>query len=248
MTKIHAIYRFLAKYFRPRRYARFLKAFPPCKVLDFGGTAVTWQSMPAQFDVTLVNLDPEISGSGLKYEIADACFTPFEDRSFDLAFSNSVIEHVGDEYRQQKFASEMRRCGKGVYCQTPNFWFPIEPHLLTPFVHWIPKFSQSYFCMRYLTLTGWLVKPNREHFEREYQPIRLLKRDDVRGLFPDCEIWEERFLGMTKSFCAVRPSTHASEVAGSERSTIDSLAKGFAASDQIHSLSTSDTWLGSHHE
>jgi hypothetical protein len=87
----------------------------------------------------------------------------------------------------------MSRVGKTVYCQTPNFWFPVEPHLLTPFVHWIPGFTKNY----------WLMRPTREFFDQEFSTIRLLSYAEFRTLFPDCEIWTERVLGLAKSFTAV---------------------------------------------
>ncbi len=203
MPDIHKLYAPISGYFRSKRYERFLAAFPPCRVLDFGGSAQTWSAMP-RFDVTLLNLDASISRSGLKFAVADACEAPFGDRSFDLAFSNSVIEHVGDWSRQQAFAREMQRVADAIYCQTPNFRFPIEPHLLTPFVHWIPGFCQNYFCVRYFTVTGWITKLCRQRFESEYRSVRLLKKRELRVLFPGCEIWEERVWGLIKSFCVVR--------------------------------------------
>jgi hypothetical protein len=47
---------------------------------------------------------------------------PLNQRSCDVAFFNSVIEHVGDWERQHKFAGEMRRIGNAVFCQAPCRW------------------------------------------------------------------------------------------------------------------------------
>jgi hypothetical protein len=54
------------------------------------------------------------------------------DQEYDIAFSNSVIEHVGDWERQAAFASEIRRVGKNLWIQTPAKECPIEPHYLAP--------------------------------------------------------------------------------------------------------------------
>jgi SAM-dependent methyltransferase len=64
---------------------------------------------------------------------------PFGDRSFDVVWSNAVIEHVGDFERQVLFVKEMARVGKQVFFSTPNRGFPIELHTRLPLVHWLPK-------------------------------------------------------------------------------------------------------------
>lgn len=65
---------------------------------------------------------------------------PFEDNTFDIVYSNAVIEHVGCYKKQEKFLDEMIRVAKsGVYFTTPNKYFPIELHTVTIFIHWLPK-------------------------------------------------------------------------------------------------------------
>ncbi len=199
---IHSIYSLIGRPFRNRRSARFRGTFGPCSVLDFGGAGAHWVNLPG-FVVTLINLDGDVPTHGFDLIRADACSAPFPDNAFDLSFSNSLIEHVGNWERQNELVSEMRRCGRMIYCQTPNFWFPIEPHLLMPFAHWIPGFCKSYFCIRYLTPLGLIAKPTKERVMSEYASINLLTKRQVIKLFPDCEIWEEKVLGLTKSFIAV---------------------------------------------
>ena len=62
---------------------------------------------------------------------------PFTDGEFDLVYCSSVIEHVPPA-RRETFARELRRVGRGWFVQTPAFSFPIEPHALLPFAHWLP--------------------------------------------------------------------------------------------------------------
>jgi len=195
----HSIYAVLSKPFRKRRLARFLELFPPCRVVDFGGTASMWSELG--FDVTLLNLDTGLRGD-IAFVCGDVCNAPFRDNAFALSFSNSVIEHVGEWRRQKQMASEMLRCGQMIYCQTPNFWFPIEPHLLMPFAHWIPGFCKNYFCVRYLTPIGLLTKLTRVQFESEFSSIRLLSERDMKSLFPKARIMKERVFGITKSLIA----------------------------------------------
>src|SRR4029077_755886 len=130
--------------FRARRMyhcARLLGLGARTNVLDVGGTPELWELLPAELQprVTLVNMPRAgVNGwSGWLSVGGDGCRLPFRDSAFDVVFSNSVIEHVGGPVGQNAFASEVRRVGRSYWVQTPNYWSPIEPHLLTPFIHWM---------------------------------------------------------------------------------------------------------------
>ena len=118
-------------------------------------------------------------------------------------FSNSVIEHVGTFARQKSFANESRRVGKALWIQTPARSFFIEPHFLTPFIHFFPQPVQSRL-VRNFTLWGVLARPTREEAKQFLSEIRLLSKSEIELLFPDCDIVRERVVGLTKSFIAVR--------------------------------------------
>ena len=75
---------------------------------------------------------------GIRYVQGDACALPFEDGSFDVVFSNAVVEHVGGRERQRQLVSEALRVGRSVFLTTPNRHFPVEVHTRLPFVHWLP--------------------------------------------------------------------------------------------------------------
>jgi SAM-dependent methyltransferase len=65
---------------------------------------------------------------------------PFPDGAFDLGFSNAVVEHVeGGDAGRRRFVSELCRVAGRVFVTTPNRWFPLDPHTLLPFVHWLPR-------------------------------------------------------------------------------------------------------------
>jgi len=65
---------------------------------------------------------------------------PFEDGAFELGFSNAVIEHVaGGRQGQRQFVAELCRVARRVFLTTPNRLFPLDPHTLLPFVHWLPQ-------------------------------------------------------------------------------------------------------------
>jgi len=135
--------------------------------------------------------------------LGDGCALPFADKSFDVLFSNSVIEHVGTWERQQAFAREARRVGRRLWVQTPAREFFIEPHLIAPVIHWLPHSWQRRL-IRNFTVRGWLERPGPRDVEEFLAEVRLLTFAEMQSLFPDCTIMRERFLGLTKSYIAVR--------------------------------------------
>jgi Methyltransferase domain len=71
---------------------------------------------------------------------ADGRELPFADGTFDLAFSNAVVEHVGGGREgQRRFVHELCRVARRVFVTTPNSRFPLEVHSLVPFAHWLPR-------------------------------------------------------------------------------------------------------------
>jgi len=156
--------------------------------------------------ISIVNSDTrELAlSNGYATAVADGRMLPFPTRAFDLAFSNSVIEHVGGWDDMERFASELRRVGNSYFCQTPNKWFPLEPHLGTIFLHWFPWLLHHYFVVRYLTLWGLINKPSPATAAQSLAEIRLLTRSELERLFPDARIVTERFLLLPKSYTAVR--------------------------------------------
>ncbi len=76
--------------------------------------------------------------------VGDACALPWNDKHFDIVYSNAVIEHVGDFERQKKMAAEIMRTGKRWFVTTPNRWYPFEFHLRLPFITWLPGRSYAW--------------------------------------------------------------------------------------------------------
>lgn len=193
-----------ASYFRRRRFEGFDRFFSGVEtIIDFGGTPEIWLSIHRS-NVTLLNIDEQQVPSGFAALKGDARKTLFSDECFDLAFSNSTIEHVGTWEDQEAFARELRRVGKRVYCQTPARGFFFEPHYFTPFVVWFGFLLKQYWFVRYCTYYGLRWKPSREQVRDFQSHLRLLNFSEMQQLFPDCSIRRERFLGMTKAYIAVR--------------------------------------------
>ena len=70
----------------------------------------------------------------------DGCDLPFADGTFDIVYSNAVIEHVGDRARQRQLLAEaFRVASRAVFVTTPSKWFPVDPHTMIPLLHLGPR-------------------------------------------------------------------------------------------------------------
>ena len=127
----------------------------------------------------------------------------FPDDYYDIAFSNSTIEHVGTYENQKIFASEIKRVGKGFFLQTPAREFFVEPHYLTLFIHWLPISIQRRL-LRNFSIWGILARPDDQLIQKNLSEIRLLNKREFCELFHDCNIVREKFLFFTKSYIAYR--------------------------------------------
>lgn len=195
----------IAHWFRRKRFKDFDAFLTGVEtILDLGGTPEIWLRLGRRSGILLLNIDEQAVPAGFETVTGNACETGFEDQSFDLAFSNSTIEHVGTFDDQETFAREICRVGKRVYCQTPARRFFFEPHYFTPFVHWFPFLLKRYWFVRYFTHYGLKWKPSKEQVEDFQKHLRLLSYAEMKRLFPGCRIRKEHFLGMTKSYIAVR--------------------------------------------
>ena len=197
----------ISTHFRRRRMARFVRTMgitPETSVLDVGGTADSWQLLAAPPRVTLLNAPRarQEVGSASGWVAGDGRALPFRDGAFDVVFSNSVIEHVGDSESQARFARETMRVGRRYWVQTPNRWFPVEQHLLMPLVHWLPRRWQRVLAPR-LSLAQialGLSRDRREFYMIHYLcDVHLLDAAGLRALFPGATLVRERFRGCTKS-------------------------------------------------
>lgn len=183
------------------------------RIIDLGGTERYWTMLGPDFlntrnaSVTLVNLSIEgaTSGSIFTHVQGDACdLSRFDDRSFDLVHSNSVIEHVGDWDRMEAFARETRRLGTSYYVQTPYFWFPIEPHYRVPFFHWWPE------SWRYRLAMNMHLGHSRHRCSSVGEAVKfcrlaqLLDLAQMRHLFPDARMSFEWLGPLPKSIIAIR--------------------------------------------
>jgi hypothetical protein len=183
---------------RYRRYRRTILPGPDDRIVDVGcGNSWSLASLDPDALVTGVDLAERdgFDRANQQFVQADACDLPFEDRSFEIAYSNSLIEHIAVDRRPQ-FASEITRVAKRYWVQTPNFWFPIEPHALLPGAQFLPPRFRGVF---------WRASPRRIDYE---EPLELLSERELSDLFPDALVLRERLGPMTKSLIAVGPRRH----------------------------------------
>lgn len=208
IARIDALYTRLNRRFRRARMSDFLQTtslIAHNRVLDVGGTPEIWSLLPFRPHLTMLNLTPS-SGVGAAIQVVgDGRRLPFRDNSFDIVFSNSVIEHVGSAESQRQFAQEIGRVGRSYYVQTPNRWFPLEPHLLTPLIHFLPREWRRKL-IRHFTVWGLLTRPSPEVVHEFVASTRLLDSRDMRFFFASGQIRRERFVGLTKSLVAYGPA------------------------------------------
>jgi hypothetical protein len=199
---------------RAKRFLAFLALTNDCpkqrvSVLDVGGTEQTWAANWTKecnrLDITLLNVRMEKTSGKfpIRAMIGDARDIAAADRSYDFAYSNSVIEHVGTFADQERMAFEIQRASIGYFVQTPYRFFPLEPHFQFPFWAQLPISLQTELHSRF-TL-GWMkAEPNRHKALEDIKQIRLLTVKEARRLFPTGEIKIERFGPLIKSLMAVR--------------------------------------------
>jgi hypothetical protein len=195
--------------FRAKRMAVFRQRMSPWmenRILDVGGSAQTWQESDLRTRVVILNLARSPTTRDIScYVQGDALRLPFRDKSFGLVVSNSVLEHVGDFVSQLRFAEEIRRVGVRYWVQSPNRYFPLEPHFLFPGFQFLP------LPLKRLVGRSWPFSwpkrygATRSEIDQEIRAIRLLTPNEMRRLFPDGLLYREKFLGLTKALIVHSP-------------------------------------------
>ena len=180
----------LAARARARRHERFFaqtRLPADARVLDVGCGRLGLRALAPELDITGVDLAerPDYPGPFVRADASQEL--PFADDSFDLVYCSSVIEHVAPAQRA-RFAAEIRRVGRGWLVQTPALSFPLEPHALLPFAHWLPPRLRE----RYWRLGA----------AGAWEDIALLSRSEFETLFGPA--LPERFGPLVKSWVAMR--------------------------------------------
>jgi len=167
--------------FRRARVRKFAELLAPVngelRILDVGGSAEFWLAYrdelhrPASITVLNQSFAEQPGLPWITYVRADARdLHMFANQQFDMCFSNSVIEHI-DADGQFRMAEEIRRVARGYFVQTPNAYFPLEPHFLVPGWQFMPVALRA----RLLQLRdwGWMKRTPDPMRAREVCLLRL---------------------------------------------------------------------------
>lgn len=203
--------------YRQQRFAVIMKLVDDivsrkaaCRIIDLGGTPDYWQISPAfrdrpEISVLVVNLVPFVSDDPrITCVVGDATdLSIHADNAFDLVHSNSVIEHVGPWGTKQRMAREIRRLAPHYYIQAPNYGFPYEFHTRMIGFHWLPKPVRR-LLVRTVACGHYPRARNAEEARAYVEDAGSMTGRQMRRLFPDAEIRREKFMGLTKSWMAIK--------------------------------------------
>lgn len=204
--------RSLSNRMRSRRFSLFARLcgplVRPLRIIDLGGTQEFWEQRGwagrPGVEITLVNLATSARRhDNICVVEGDATdLSEYGDGEFDVAFSNSVIEHLFTWDKQVAMARETQRVGRAHWVQTPNFWFPVEPHFHVPAWQWMPIPVRTAILRRCACgMRG--PYPDAEQARSAVAEIRLLSGRELARLFPRSRIWPERICGLVKSWVAI---------------------------------------------
>lgn len=183
-------------------YPELQKEFRDCTVLDMGcGTGTVALSMaPYAKSVLGVDIDDhlldlarkEADRTGIE-NVSFINLSAYDFRSsdsFDVVILSDVLEHVPDQEALLKQCLGFLAPQGVMYMNTPNKWFPMEPHKHLPFLSYLPRrladqysraFSrgsyESYRLLSYGQFTDLLGSfPIRYIFKTQPNPKRPLYR------------------------------------------------------------------------
>ena len=191
----------IVKKWRSERFNKFIELVGvpnDANIIDLGGNAYFWDLTNNNYTVTIVNLPGENpkdhSNTRIHYVDGDATDLSklFKDKSFDIVFSNSVIEHVGNDTKVENFSKEVQRLGHAYWIQTPSGKFPIEPHTGFPFFWRIPKKIRAWLFDRW--------EKKLPEWTQSMRSTRLITLEHMINQFPEAEIFFEKKCLLEKSY------------------------------------------------
>ncbi len=184
---------------RAELFRHWLQPAEEDRILDLGGGYGDYFAgvVPFRRNVWIADVDERVvqraSSHGFHtIVIPTDSALPFPDESFDIIHCNSVIEHVLVPEHRQRMAAEIRRVGRNWFVQTPNRYFPLDPHTCLPLLHLLPERWLRALVRCLGRVWGW-----------SGLQWRLLDQRELSSLFPGGRLLRERFAGLTKSLVMV---------------------------------------------
>ncbi len=200
---------------RAKKFAQFLELVAPQKhesIIDVGVNTTEYSATdnylekfyPHPEKITAVGMgnDADIADFRVRYPLVttvsgDGRALSFSDDTFDIAYSNAVIEHVGTCDDQHHFLAELYRISRRGYLTTPNRHFPIELHTRVPLLHLL---------LRKKNFDAVLTKIGKPWAAGDY--MTLLSESDLRSLLTKVGIShytliKNRFWGFPMTFTIV---------------------------------------------
>lgn len=200
---------------RERKFSQFLSLITPREhesIIDVGVNTTEYSatdnylekhySTPEKITAVGLGTDEEIAAFQARYPLVttvsgDGRALSFSDDTFDIVYSNAVIEHVGNFDDQRRFLSELYRVAKRGYLTTPNRHFPIELHTRIPLLHLL--LSKKNF-------DAFVTKIGKPWAAGDY--MSLLSESDLHRLFSEVGIRhytlvKNRFCGLPMTFTVI---------------------------------------------
>lgn len=182
------------------------------RVLDMGGTTDYWR-MNIQYipdglikSIYVLNLPPQNESDEMLRDITLHIYagnalekSSFRQNRYDIVYSNSLIEHVGNVRSQWEMANIVMETGTYYFIQTPAKSFPLEPHFYVPFFAYLPLLIRSFLYRKFRL--GFMGK-NSDWLEARItcDDTRFLSYREFKTIFRGCDIIKESLFGLCKSY------------------------------------------------
>lgn len=135
---------------RPLRSAICLDIGSSSGLITSALTAHCDQVLGLDYDAVALQATDRDTRQRVQFLRGDAMRLPCGDSTVDAIICAQVYEHVPDPGRLAQEIYRVLTPGGLVFFSGPNWLFPIEPHYLLPFLHWLPVPMSGY----YLRVTG----------------------------------------------------------------------------------------------
>lgn len=184
---------------RERMFTHFMRVMAPgpnSRILDFGvSETVTEESnalerrYPYPQNILCAGVgDGEAVRAAFpltqRLSIQPGAPLPLADQSFDIAYSNAVLEHVGSDDMRAFVVRDLLRVARRLYFTVPNRWFPVEHHSGVPLLHYCPPLFRR-------ALKGTKL----EHWA-DPRELAFISAASVAGFIPQGVEWRSAYCGI----------------------------------------------------